>query len=358
MVGDLVSSIERAELRAGDQIPSLVSLAKRYGLSKPTVLATLQPLLDDGTLCAVPSVGMFVGEVRDRRPGCYVMLTGPDRPGLEGPPLHNTSHGFEDRITWHGGACAVLTVDDYLTQHAAGSLPPVRGIFSFVAGSSTDILSTLDDFARLVVYLGGRRPPEGAEDDRVTYVDLDNVSGGRLAAEALLRSGHERIAFLGLHAPGVPHFGWSRQRAEGWETAMRRRQPRGDLVSIHPDPPRGSGAGHYERALSQVASHAADQLPRFDACVGADDLVLTHLADELRARGIDRSLWPAMVGFEGLQSAEGYVLTSVRPRWTDLGRMAADHLVQGSTMRRSLTRVSEVAMTVISRPLLLSNSQA
>ncbi|MGD7705898.1 substrate-binding domain-containing protein [Microlunatus sp. Y2014] len=354
LVSGLLSAIDRAELRPGDQIPSLTSLAKQYELSKPTVLATLQPLLDDGTLESVPSVGIFVAELHDRQPGCYVMVYQPRQPGEPAmAPLPTAAHGFEDRMAWHGGKSVVLGVQDFLRQQSQASLPTVHGVFAFAGVRLDEVLATLEPATRLVAYLGGRIPPGDPVDDRVSFVDLDNVSGGRLAAEQLLRGGHESIAFLGLHTPDNPYFRWSRMRARGWAEAVRRRRPRATLLCIRPEPAEGVGPEHYERALAEVARNAADRLDEFDACIGADDMVLIMLARELRRRGVPRDDWPAMVGFEGLSDAADLIVTSVRPRWADLGASAADHLIMTPGDPRHPARVSEVAMTVVARPLVL-----
>jgi len=51
----------------------------------------------------------------------------------------------------------------------------------------------------------------------VWFVDCDNVAGGRMATEYLLKLGHRRI----LHLSGSPHSGAARDRRAGHEQALR-----------------------------------------------------------------------------------------------------------------------------------------
>ena len=178
-------------------------------------------------------------------------------------------------------------------------------------------------------------------------VDLDNVSGGRLAVEELLRAGHHDIAFVGVHVQGHTNRPWSRKRAEGWRQAIHRRQPHATLSCVLPGE---EYAADYDGAVADVARRAADLVPGMPACIGADDYVLITLIDELRRRGVPQEQWPTMVGFEGLSDSTGHLVSSVRPRWGDLGSLAADRLIHGA---RTRAPVDQVPMSVIARPLMV-----
>lgn len=348
LLAELLGAIDRAELRPGDQITPLAVLSRRHHLSKPTILQVLQPLVENGTLRTVPSVGIFVAHAESPRTGCYVMLV--DQRGLRGNfvgPTHSTIHGFEERIAWHGGVSAVVTVDDYLADPPP-SLPPVRGLFAFSANRRDELIAGVDDTTRIVVYHAGRADPELDSDPRVLKVDLDNVSGGRLAVEELLRAGHHDITFIGVHVKGRPERSWSRKRAEGWAQAIRRRQPNAHLVAVLPGP---EFADDYDGAVAAVARRAADRVPGMAACIGADDYVLNQLIDELTRRGVPQGQWPTMVGFEGLSDPAGHLVTSVRPRWGELGTLAADRLVLGARSRTA--SLDQVPMSVIARPMMV-----
>jgi DNA-binding LacI/PurR family transcriptional regulator len=350
---DLRAAIKRGQLRPDAKIPGLTSLARRYGLSKPTVLEALQPLINDGTLRVRPSVGIFVGQSRSAG-GFYVLLVGSRRAAESWAFTHNVLHGFEDRVAALGASALVLEVDAFLggASHDPAS---VLGVFAFNGGGLPDVLNRIDAATPVVHYLGGVGTDD-LTDPRLSFVDLDNITGGEMAARQLLWAGLHDIAFLGLHRPHERQFPWSRQRAEGWEKVMRGHHPWADLVELtpHRGPAPGVAQDGPEAAADarvQVASIAADQARNFEACIGADDTVIVALAKEFEARGVPESERPVMVGFEGLASAMPHVLTSVRPRWGELGARAADMLFQATRGRRYPGgRLEIVPMSVVPRP--------
>lgn len=365
LVGDVVAAIGRGELAPGDQLPPLSTLTKRYDLSKPTVLKVLQPLITDGTLRSVTAVGIFVASGKVSRQGCHLFLVQSTRLGKRhGVPSRMAARAFEERISWHGGSALVLGTDAFLDPDVRRRLPPVVGAFSLTGGHLDEILALVDPDVPVVSYLAGAEPPQGPTDSRLSYVDVDNVSGGRLATGELARNGHRDVVFLGLHTEGTPYFPWSRQRAIGWRQAMHRHNPRAELLCLQPDrPPRREALTLRERgaqsvrAAESVARVAVDRIPEGAACVGADDTVIAALVARLQERRVPVERWPAMVGFEGLSLVEQYVISSVRPRWDDLGMIAADRLVAVSRGRGGTTSpwVGLAPMVPISRPVLMGS---
>lgn len=352
LLSDLRAAIARAELRPGDQITPLRELVETYKLSKPTILQALQPMVDSGVLRSVPSVGIFVASPENSREGCHVLLTPPVQENKEQTPLvYPVMHGFEERIASFGGHSVILSSADFLSATTQRALPPVLGVFSFMGGRDVEVDRLLPAQTPQVRYLGAQPVPVERVES-VSYVDLDNVAGGRLAAQQMLRNGFRDIAFLGVHTDGESHFPWSRLRESGWEEAIQRSHPDAEIVRIRPE----SGCGdapNYARAVELVARSAVKNLDKFSACVGADDFVLITLIRELREQNVPESQWPAMVGFEGLAGAEDYVVSSVRPRWAEIGSLAAEILCNRVNLpTATIPEVNLVSMTVISRPVL------
>lgn len=85
-------------------------------------------------------------------------------------------------------------------------------ILSAVPGSPTEPIDRIVHLGVPVVLVGRRLA--GAACD---YVGIDNVMGGRLAAEHLIRKGHRRIAFLG----GFSQLSSRQERKQGFDDAHR-----------------------------------------------------------------------------------------------------------------------------------------
>lgn len=350
LVVELRAAISRGKLAPGVQIPAASSLARRYQLSRPTALKALQPLIDDGTLRVVPSVGIFVAEPNHARSGCYVLLVESLRSVRW--ITHAAVRGFEERITQRGGRSIVLDRPTLLNPSARALLPSMLGVFVFTEADVTDaVLDSLDASMPVVTYLAGSPPPPVRETNHLTHVDVDNVSGGSLATADLLRDGHHDVLFVGLHIDGQPHFPWSAQRAEGWAHTLRRHNPRSHLRCVQPS--------HHDpqKAIRLAVEAAVEPALHHQAVVGADDLVMIELSRQLSASGIPSDRWPIMVGFEGLSEAADLVTTSVRPRWEQLGAKAADHLFDASRGRPRVNGTVALApMSLVSRPFVANRA--
>jgi DNA-binding LacI/PurR family transcriptional regulator len=146
----------------------------------------------------------------------------------------------------------------------------------------------------------------------VRAVFTDNVAGGRLATEHLLRLGHERIAFIGDTENGPFGFTASQARRQGYEAALRdagvaahreylRRGPhRRDAARVAASelltlavPPTAIFAASDHQALGvlEAATMAGVDVPERLSVVGFDDIELarycglTTVAQPLEASG-------------------------------------------------------------------------
>jgi|GEM_PF-2329555 len=336
LVADVRARIRRGDLPVGARIPGLTELGRRHGLSKPTVLAALQPLVVDGTLEVRTRVGMFVADAR-RPAGVHVIITTSGQTQAE-----TVGSAFAAELEDLGAASLALEAGEFVERTAAGDLPAVLGVFLFGSSHGEQVLATLETTVPVVQYAGAevrRLSPE-----RVSYLDLDNQDTGARAARELLFAGRRDIAFLGMHADDHALYGWSALRAAGCAETIRRHHPRAPLITVTA-PHRADGASRADLATSRavrarVASLAADCRGEFTACVGADDQMVLALSHELRLRGVLEVDWPLMVGVEGLTTGAATHVSSVIPGWKTLGRRAGRLLFDSVTRRR--TRTGEV----------------
>jgi DNA-binding LacI/PurR family transcriptional regulator len=135
--------------------------------------------------------------------------------------------------------------------------------------------------------VGGRpeRPVAG-----LTHVDCDNVSGGRLAAEHLLRTGRRRIAVIA----GPPDMTAAADRLTGYHQAVAHAGARPGRVAFG-DFTRLSG----ERATAELL----DTDPELDGVVAANDLMAVGALRALRAAGRRVPEDVAVVGYDDVELA-------------------------------------------------------
>ena len=135
----------------------------------------------------------------------------------------------------------------------------------------------------------GGRPWSGG--DRVSYVDADNVTGGRTAAERLIARGCRRIATIA----GPEDMTASVDRLEGWRTALRAAALSTDMV-VHGD---FTEDGGRLAALELLHRH-----PDLDGLFAASDLMATGAVSVLTAQGRRVPDDVSIVGYDDLGVAE------------------------------------------------------
>lgn len=156
-------------------------------------------------------------------------------------------------------------------------------------------------------------------------VAVDDVLGGRLAAEHLLDLGHERIAFVG----GPEQLGQVRDRREGaWRALEAAGRSRDDLVMVATD---ALTVAEGRSAGARIAGLARGARPTAAMC--ANDLVALGLLQQCVALGIRVPEDLAIVGYDDIEfaSAAAVPLTSVRQPRRQLGRTAAELLIDEAT---------------------------
>lgn len=174
-----------------------------------------------------------------------------------------------------------------------------------------------DNLARRMADIGlpcvfGGRP--WSDGDRVTYVDVDNEAGGRIATETLIARGCTSLATIA----GPADMTAAVDRLQGWHTAMRAAGLRDDRV-YYGDFTEPGG----EEAARQLLAEHAD----VDGLVVASDLMasgaLTVLAEQGRRVPDD----VAVVGFDDFP-----VAGRTHPPLTTMKNPVVDMAEQGTRM--------------------------
>lgn len=344
----LRQSCRNGTLAPGAMLPSVRELSAQYGLSLDVISQSLQKLVQEGLLYTVPRVGTFVGQPQTARASFYLMLHTPQ--SLLPDQLSQLQAGFEERIAQRGGASLALPLATALEYRHRGDLPALEGVFDFAyQPRDVETWGEMRDIPR-VGFAGRIEDP--AHTDVVSFDDLD---GGRQATQHLLRLGHRRIAYLGLHSQQVSQRDkttriWSVLREAGWRQALEQAGCTCDGLAYHL--PAEPAHGDYEAEIQAVCEAAVPLAGRPDitAVVAANDRTAVGLFEALQAGDVPSAHWPAVVGFDNLPAANGHVISSLRLPWEELGQVAADLLwershgqLSGAPQRR------QVPMRLISR---------
>ncbi len=171
------------------------------------------------------------------------------------------------------------------------------------------IARLLHDSVPLVMV--GRHP-----DDRVGYVDIDNVAAARMAVEHLARLGHSRIATI----TGPLNMTSAEDRLTGYQQALEsQRLPVDEALVVEGNFTEASGAAAARRLLSRSVT----------AIFAASDIMALGALKVIREADLRVPEDVALVGFDDLPVASALqpALTTVRQPIEQMGSMAADLLL-------------------------------
>lgn len=180
----------------------------------------------------------------------------------------------------------------------------------------SDDLAALDRFdkRRVPVVLVDRVDPNG----KYLSVSLDDVLGGRLAAEHLLAGGARRLTLVG----GPFEVAQMRDRLKGFREAVLAAGARFDLIET-----RTLGVRLGREIGDRIAQLDGAQRP--DAVFGANDEVALGIMQSLVQRGVSVPDDIAIVGYDDIDFAAAAIvpLTSISQPSNDMGGEAARLLI-------------------------------
>lgn len=156
-------------------------------------------------------------------------------------------------------------------------------------------------------------------------VAVDDVLGGRLAAEHLLERGHRRLAFVG-GSSALPQV---QERHTGVVAAVSEAGAERDLITMLPAEPLTVATGR--EAASAIIGMSASRRPTAMVC--ANDLLALGALQEMVRHGVRVPEEMAIVGYDDIDyaAAAAVPLSSVRKPRQELGRRAAELLLDEAT---------------------------
>jgi DNA-binding LacI/PurR family transcriptional regulator len=188
----------------------------------------------------------------------------------------------------------------------------IDGLIGSIYSLPSSALSLLDEAGVPVLYMG----PEPLEGQ--TSVSVDNVLGGRLAAEHLYELGHRRVLFLG----GDERF--ARLRAEGAREFL---QESGQ--DVHLEIRLMDGDAGLEAAYYAMATRLR-QRRDFTAVFCASDLLAVGVCKALQDAGVSLPGEVSVVGFDDLRWTKLITpaLTTIHQPQVSQGEVVMELLMQ------------------------------
>jgi GntR family transcriptional regulator of arabinose operon len=308
----------------GVKIPSERELEQDLGISRLTISKGLAHLVAEGLLTRRRGQGTFVTDQsrQTRHKGLWVKSISPMVGGQGGVPVkHGVMEGLYDAV---GGLGFQVGVDFYRTPAEQIALldrphdPRTGGlIIWFEPAADTEVvLSRLQERGVPFVLLDAY--PGKLETD---YVVSDNLEGGRLLVEHLVRMGHRQVGYVSRPIDRTS----LRDRQAGFlQGVVTHGLPlqAGQVVQL-PQP--------GEAALAEVPAvveHFLALTPRPTAlCFCNDDLAL-EAVDYLRTKGIRVPQDLSVVGYDNVdRSRYGLVpLTTMQQDFYGMGKVAGEIL--------------------------------
>jgi LacI family transcriptional regulator len=238
---------------------------------------------------------------------------------IANPFFTDVARGVEDVVNAAGLALILCNSDDRPDKEAAHlavlAEQRVQGVLITPTAELSPDLEALRARGVPVVLLDRRAP--GPDQCAVA---VDDVLGGRLAAEHLLERGHRRIAFAGGHSD-LPQV---QERRSGVESAVRE-VPDAELTVLSPAELTVAGG---REAAARVIGIPAGRRPTAAIC--ANDLLALGVLQEMVRHRIHVPDEFAIVGYDDIDfaAAAAVPLTSVRKPRQELGRRAAELLLE------------------------------
>jgi LacI family transcriptional regulator len=239
---------------------------------------------------------------------------------IANPFFTDVARGVEDAVNAVGLAVILCNSDDRPDKEAAYldvlAEQRVQGVIITPTAVLSPALESLRHRGIPVVLLDRR-----SADPEHCSVAVDDVHGGRLAADHLLERGHRRIAFVGS-ASGLPQI---QERRDGVEQAVREVAGSDDALTAF-SPAALTVAGGRE-AGELIVGMPANRRPTAAVC--ANDLIALGLLQEMVRHGVRVPDDFAIVGYDDIDyaAAAAVPLSSVRKPRNELGRRAAELLL-------------------------------
>src|SRR5215218_5456747 len=157
--------------------------------------------------------------------------------------------------------------------------------------------------------------------DELPCITIDDVEGGRMAAEFLLGLGHTRIAFLGDEEANLFGFDSSAHRREGFEAAMA-------AADVTPPPEWVLRRPHGREEARAAAAEMLAQDVRPTAVFASSDVQAIGVLEAAHDVDLPVPEQLSVIGFDNVEAAGFTGLTTIAQPLEEIGRLGADLLLR------------------------------
>jgi DNA-binding LacI/PurR family transcriptional regulator len=155
----------------------------------------------------------------------------------------------------------------------------------------------------------------------IPCITIDDVEGGRMAAEHLLALGHTRIAFLGDEEANLFGFDSSAHRREGFEAALA-------AAGVTPGPEWVVQRPHGREEARAAAAGMFAREPRPTAVFATSDVQAIGVLEAAQDAGLPVPEQVSVIGFDNVEAAGYTGLTTVAQPLEEIGSLGADLLLR------------------------------
>ena len=317
--------------------PTLHDVAARAGVSKSLASLALQgspkvaPASRDAILAAADELGYRPNRTASSLVRQRTHTIGVHILDLHNPVFAEILDGVHEAVRGHGYSTLLVTGN---ADPATERTEITRLLESRVEGliliahrlSDADLVQIAAEVPTVVVTWRTSGIP------RLDSVSGDDVSGVRLAVDHLVGLGHERIA----HVSGGDNR-IARQRRAGYERAMIAH----GLTPVVVD-------GAFTEVGGDAGARAAVDAGA-TALFVANDLAAIGALAALRDRGLRVPDDVSVVGYDGMRLLDSLDLTTVAQPLADMGRAAADLLMERITQPDRAPVHREMATRIVER---------
>ena len=309
----------------GRKLPSEMALAKRFGVSRPTISRVTLDLKREGLVVTRAGAATEISRFALNATGALGLVVPGESYAEIFSPICNNIISLAEQAGWDVIRGEVRSTDpkvrarevrrlayQFAKEHVSGVFFQPLEFLRNSASASSEIISYFDRAAIPVVLLDYDivPPPERSGYD---LVGIDNVGAGLSVGRALLSAGARRIAFL--VRPGAAPTVTDRMRgvASAVIEAGGSWTMEGNVLRCEPE---------NRRAIARfLKAHAPD------AIVSGNDLAAARLKHTLESVGGVASSRIRLAGFDDVAVAESLGLVTVRQPCEALAEVALQTLL-------------------------------
>jgi GntR family transcriptional regulator, arabinose operon transcriptional repressor len=344
----LISAKLREQILTGqytDQIPGQRALAEEFGVNFLTVRKAIATLVKEGLLNRQSGRGTFVTRLKRARTHNIAAVLGGLSYGFGGQPtkliagIQEEAAKFKHDVLFrpHLGDPQLerQAIEDLITRNKCDGILvwPARNRGS----QAIEILQ-----ARNIPFVIVMRV-DAQYREHVNYVVDDDFEGAYMATTHLLALGHRQVGFVGRAAAGESADSYEEERWRGFCQAHKD-------VGVRPGPRlQADWLGQSDNKDATPPKAFLRKISRLTGLVCVNDRVALHLLGLPKLTGIAIPAELSIVGYDDVESAELFNLTTIHQPLAEIGAEAVRLLIDEIDGRRTTPVQKKLAPRLVVR---------